>query len=780
MPITLPTIDDRRYQDLLDEALARVPVHTPEWTNFNKSDPGVTVVELFAFLTESLLYRANQIPERNRLRFLQLLNVPLQPASAAQGLATIANEKGPLQAVALGDDLELRAGAVPFRTEQGLAVLPVEAAVYFKREVVKPSQDLQDYYALLYASYNQEMPTDFSLYETVQLDGRTVSAVSLGASESDTTVARTLDRSLWIALLARKNDKPDGNADDPWQKVRAALGGQVLTLGLVPATDASGIDLQAAAATSGNVPTLLSFEIPRTAANGTSPTDAGGQPVRQYQSLDARADVDVLSVPGTVQITLPSAEQIDTWRDLDPLESGVGDLPPNIDDDAVAGRVITWLRVRCTAAAQAKFQWLGINTVAIKQCARVGSEPLADGSGQPDQMRQLAHAPVLPDSVSIASVENGKIRAWQPIDDLLAAGPEVAVRDPRLPPGCTQATLNPVDVFALDAEAGRIRFGDGLRGRRPGDGVKLYASYDWSQGSAGNLSAGAINSSPALPAGFTVTNAVPTWGGADAESVTEGEKQVRRYLQHRDRLVTAADFEAIAYRTPGLDIGRVEVLPAFHPDLNSNQPGDAAGVVTLMVIPANDPDAPDAPEPDRIFLNTLCDYLDPRRLVTTELVLRGPNYRGIWISVGIDVVAGFSIADVIDAVKQKLKDFLAPVHQSGLADSTALLTAPQQAAVDRGWPLSTPVSARVLLAETARVAGVASVADVLLAEGDGGAKDGIDMKGLDLPRILGLSVVVGDPLPLDSLRGTGTGSAGDGTTASGKRILPVPVVPESC
>ena len=50
------------------------------------------------------------------------------------------------------------------------------------------------------------------------------------------------------------------------------------------------------------------------------------------------------------------------------------------------------------------------------------------------------------------------------------------------------------------------------------------------------------------------------------ETVADGEKQIARHLQHRDRLVTAADFEAITLRTPGVEIGRVEVLPAFNPD----------------------------------------------------------------------------------------------------------------------------------------------------------------------------------------------------------------------
>ncbi len=116
MPLKPPPIDDRKYQDLVDQALARIPVHTPEWTSFGKSDPGVTLIEVFAFLTESLLYRAKQIPERNRLKFLSLLGVPLQPASAAVGLVALSNERGAPGALYLGPGLEVRAGQVPFRS----------------------------------------------------------------------------------------------------------------------------------------------------------------------------------------------------------------------------------------------------------------------------------------------------------------------------------------------------------------------------------------------------------------------------------------------------------------------------------------------------------------------------------------------------------------------------------------------------------------------------------------------------------------------------------------
>src|SRR5207249_8809360 len=124
-------------------------------------------------------------------------------------------------------------------------------------------------------------------------------------------------------------------------------------------------------------------------------------------------------------------------------------------------------------------------------------------------------------------------------------------------------------------------------------------------GAAGNVGKNAINSSPALPAGLKVTNPVRTWNGAEAESMSEGEKHISRYLQHRDRLVTAADFETITLRTPGVDIGRVEVIPAFSPELSLNEPGDAPGAVTLMVIPKYDLVQPDAPRPDRLFLDAI-------------------------------------------------------------------------------------------------------------------------------------------------------------------------------
>ena len=66
MPILPPRLDDRSFDDLLEDLLARVPAHTPEWTNPRLGDPGRTLLELFAWLGDALLYRVNLIPEIGR------------------------------------------------------------------------------------------------------------------------------------------------------------------------------------------------------------------------------------------------------------------------------------------------------------------------------------------------------------------------------------------------------------------------------------------------------------------------------------------------------------------------------------------------------------------------------------------------------------------------------------------------------------------------------------------------------------------------------------------
>lgn len=76
MAIPLPDLDDRSYADLLEEARTLLPSLSPEWTNHNPSDPGITLVELLAWLVEMLVWRTNQVPDASVRAFLKLLNGP--------------------------------------------------------------------------------------------------------------------------------------------------------------------------------------------------------------------------------------------------------------------------------------------------------------------------------------------------------------------------------------------------------------------------------------------------------------------------------------------------------------------------------------------------------------------------------------------------------------------------------------------------------------------------------------------------------------------------------
>lgn len=94
MPIedNLPRLDDRTYDSIVAEMRSRISRYTPEWqpvwSDLNDSDPGVTMLQVFAWLGEMLAYRMNQVPALSYLKFLQLLGIELRPAEPSQAQIT--------------------------------------------------------------------------------------------------------------------------------------------------------------------------------------------------------------------------------------------------------------------------------------------------------------------------------------------------------------------------------------------------------------------------------------------------------------------------------------------------------------------------------------------------------------------------------------------------------------------------------------------------------------------------------------------------------------------
>ena len=94
MPLQLPNLDSRTYDDLVAEAKQRIPRYLPQWTDLNDSDPGITLVQLFAWMTEATLYELNRTPDALRLKLLQLLGFETEQAQAASTQLTFTMTAG--------------------------------------------------------------------------------------------------------------------------------------------------------------------------------------------------------------------------------------------------------------------------------------------------------------------------------------------------------------------------------------------------------------------------------------------------------------------------------------------------------------------------------------------------------------------------------------------------------------------------------------------------------------------------------------------------------------
>jgi predicted phage baseplate assembly protein len=133
MTLPAPHLDDRRFQDLVDDAKRMVQQRCPEWTDHNVSDPGVTLIETFAFMVDELLYRLNRVPDRLYVTYLDLLGVTLHPATSATAELTFWLSGPQEEPVTVPEGIE----ASTLRTEDDEAVVFATT-----RELVVPPREL--------------------------------------------------------------------------------------------------------------------------------------------------------------------------------------------------------------------------------------------------------------------------------------------------------------------------------------------------------------------------------------------------------------------------------------------------------------------------------------------------------------------------------------------------------------------------------------------------------------------------------------------------------------
>jgi predicted phage baseplate assembly protein len=792
MSLRPPRLDDRSYDDLVAELVARIPAHTPEWTNPRAGDPGRTLIELFAWLGDALLYRANLIPERQRLAFLRLLGIPLQPARPARGLVIASlRESEAVAALAIKAGASLT-GPVPFETRDEFTVLPISAAAHYKRKT--GAEELPPELEVALSQFHANGGA-ISAYYTTPL-------FALGAPLSDGVdiVADSADRCLWFALLA-PTARPADKQPATNLAVRQALGGRILNVGYVPALPST--DPLAPATTRARVPHL--WEITVNTTNQPVTEVAPWRP--EYLALDEAADTTGgLTRSGVVRLTLPRESIIhaptnDVRADAD---AGVGDRPPRLDDPIVASRLVAWIRLRpaqppsptpppetqfntgrSTSAPQPgaativdvehlRVAWAGMNAIEIEQLVTYSNVIIGESSGAADQELQLPATSVEPETLVLEVEDEGRWDPWRRVDDLATVDPDA---DARL----SLEAARDARVFQLDALAGTVLFGDGVRGRIPPAGRRVRVQQLRAGGGvAGNLPAGTLKAisaaaltGEAVGSRLVISQPMPLEGSADAETLRDAERRIPARLSHRERAVTADDYRLLALETPGVAVGRVELLPRFKPQTRADE---IPGVVTVMALP----DRPLAPAPnpraDRPFLETIHAWLDNRRPLGTELYVIGCEYVPVAVSVVITVADGAPPDTTTQAVKDALRRVLWPLAGGGF---------------DRGgWPLGRALSNRELAVEVARVQGVSEVGGLNMfrrnvssggwepiGDSRNGREQNLTLERWQLPELLAVVVVADD---------TATGAPMEIRAAANPFADPsavplaVPVVPDLC
>ena len=740
MPLRPPSLDDRSFDDLVQEVVARIPAHTPEWTNPRIGDPGRTLIDLFAWLTDTLLYRANLIPERQRLAFLRLLGARLRPATPARGLVNLVNdEKDSVASVTLRRLATLK-GPVNFETRSEITVLPVSAEAYYKRPLARDEKaKLAEVLAGLQRIYLLDRPS---------VPYATTPVFSGGASvpEGFDLISKTIDSSLWLALLA---PKPELVSEARKSLGENELGGQqIINIGVMPAIKLPAL-FETVQEPTARVPHVWEISTGREIAR---------EP--EYLTLDVLADTTSgLTRRGVVRLQLPNEANLGALNNdvRRSINAGLGDRPPRLDDAKKAARLICWIRLRPTTTMQSlSLSWVGINAVEIDGRQTITNRVVGQSDGAGDQEMTLSAQSVEPDSLELQVEERGRgYRAWRRVDDLATAG-----RDD--------------GVYSLDAEAGTVRFGDGVRGRIPEQGCRVRVGMMRAGGGrAGNLPPGSLTDITArdlrgapVTAKLKVQQSLPTTGGEDAENLAEAERRIPALFRHRDRAVTEEDYKRLAADTPGIRLGRVEVLPRFKPQQRRE---NVPGVVSVMVLPFKEMRTAPNPLPDRFFIESVHGYLDKRRPLTTELYVIGCEYVPLGLSCGCTIRDGFGRDTVINDVRDALRRYLWPLPPGGSEET--------------GWQLGRPVSERELEIVVARVAGVSGVVGINLFEQRGpdwqmirraqpGAPVVKRLRSWQLPELLSL-VVVADAEPPTVLRGAPNPfAARDGVA--------VPVVPEVC
>ncbi len=526
MPLQAPLLDDRTFNDIMAEARALIPRYTREWTDHNESDPGMTLVQLFAWMTEMLLYRVNRVPEASHIKFLQLLGIELKPAqparveltftAARKDIQTFIVPKGTRVAVAGGDD-----GPPPvFELEEALVGLGATLKA------------IQSFDGFAYGVETAKNAAAGQWFYPFGPQARAGSALLLGF---------------------------ESPLDFPSAQVNLSFA--VYTTGLKPEGRHCDMDLSLAPTAAclvweywdGKYWTALSVDKDETRAFTRS-----GHVYFTGPGKAARKDR-----VGSVQ-----NEPLYWLRCR--MDRGEYETPPRLE-------MVLTNTARASQALTVRDEVVGGSDGRPNQVYRLANTPVVTVE-KPRQINGADGRVVKVTSVQLEVDEGLGYQAWQEVDDFFASGPD----DPHFVCNHTTGEVR----FGDGIRHGRIPVANPVH---PNDNI-VARWYLFGGGQRGNVGADTVTELQTyVEAVKRVTNLRPAFGGSDEESLEEAKLRAPRQLKSKDRAVTAEDFETMAVDTPGVRIRRATALPLVHPNFPGTRTPGVVTVIVVPESKAPNP-----------------------------------------------------------------------------------------------------------------------------------------------------------------------------------------------
>lgn len=602
-----PVLDDRSFQQIVDEMKKRIPLYCPEWTDHNVSDPGVTLIELFAWMTELILYRLNQVPDLHYIRFMEFLGLEHKAPSAAQTGVTFWLTK-PLTYADDPDNAGLLIpGGVEVSTTQTESIAP---AIFATNDAFKIKAPRLAVMVLERATSGQPVRSVLrgDDLQRVQSASGALSMFSEKPAENDAVYFGfehgPHDLSFHILSLHLRFNMTTGigiNTAYPpyvWE-VLASTG--FWTPADVESDSTNGM----------TTPGKVVLHLPRLTRQALFDGDA-------YAWVRVRIRQPLPTDP------IEERRRMHPYRESPRLEQ--------IEQVASLGATINASNVR-----------------------HAPKEYLGESDGMPGQRFRLSGSPVL---LPLLPAERLRVKA-NPADEDTAQELWQYVE--------TFANSGPDDQhFTIDSRSGEVRLGPAVRtprgeiiryGKTPPRSAHLYFEhYRFGGGAQGNMPRKRLNMlKTSIPYVDRIENRKPATGGADVQSLEGVRISAQRLVRTRGQAITAEDYETHVLERFGATIARARCIV---------ETVDEKQVARVLVTPHLNGNGAQAMQADLhvdpSLLGTIEQYLDSVRLLTVRVEVKNAEYCRVRVEVEVQPTASVDPVQLDQAIIRFLETYLHP------------------------------------------------------------------------------------------------------------------------